>query len=125
MINIWVSTHSCAEKCHSKTALYVLSILSHAYKIIIDSGVGAPGHVREVVYGLNNIYKRFLSMLNTTVQMPGASSYDSQMEIHTSTKNTDINLAREFQKHISDPTRAHGLLDNGKDRKNASKGKCT
>ena len=39
--------------------------------------------------------------------------------------NTDICLSRGFQKHISDPTRAHGLLDHGKDRKCADKRKWT
>ena len=56
-------------------------------------------------------------MLMTTVQMPGASAYDSQMAIHNSTANTDIILAREFKEHLSDPTWAHGLLDHGKERK--------
>ena len=56
-----------------------------------------------------------------TVRLRGAADYDSQ----TSTANTDISLEREFQKHISDPTQAHGLLDHGKDRKRASKKKWT
>ena len=46
------------------------------------------------------------------------------MEMYASTENTDITLAREFQKHISDPTLAHGLLDYGEDRKIAIKRKC-
>ena len=59
----------------------------------------------------------------TNVQLPGAAAYDSQMEIHTSNVNTDTSLSREFQKHLSDPTRAHGLLYHGKDIKHASKRK--
>ena len=47
------------------------------------------------------------------------------MEIHTSTVNTDISLSREFQRYISDPTRANGLLDHGKDPKCDSKRKWT
>ena len=47
------------------------------------------------------------------------------MEMHTSTANTDINLAREFQRNISDPTWAHGLLDHVKDIKRSSKRKWT
>ena len=59
------------------------------------------------------------------MQLIGAAYYDSQMEIHTSTANIDVSLARESQKYISDPTWSHDLLDNGKDRKCASKQKCT
>ena len=61
----------------------------------------------------------------TTVQLTGAAAYDSQMVIHTSTANLDIILAREFQKNLSDPTRTHGLLDNIKGIKRASKVKWT
>ena len=62
-------------------------------------------------------------MLMKNVQLPGAEAYESQMEIHTSTANTEISLARKFQKHLSDPTQAHGLLYHGKGRKFASKRK--
>ena len=70
-------------------------MLAHAYNIIIDRGVGAPGHGREVVDGLNDTEKRLLSILITTVQMTGAEYYDSQTANLTSTENTYISLARE------------------------------
>ena len=59
------------------------------------------------------------------VQLPATSAYYSQVKMHTSTTNPDISLARGFQKHISNPTWAHGLLYHGKDRKYASKQKWT
>ena len=67
---------------------------AHAYNIITYRVFGALGHGREVVDGFNANEKRLLSILMTTVHLPGASSYDSQMEIQTSTANTDISLAR-------------------------------
>ena len=54
------------------TVLYLLSMLAHAYNIMINRGVGAPVHGREVVCGLNTINKTILSILMTTVQIPGA-----------------------------------------------------
>ena len=101
--------------------LYLLSMLAHAYNTIIDRGVGAPGHGREVVGGLSYTEKWFISILIITVQLPSAASCESQMAMHTSTSNTDISLAREFQKHLSDLTWEHGLLDLGKYVKCASK----
>ena len=50
-------------------------MLAHACNIIIDRGVGAPGHGREVVDVLNATDKKYISMLMTTVQLPGASAY--------------------------------------------------
>ena len=69
-------------------------MLAHAYNIIIDCGVGAPGHGREVVDGLNATDKGFISVLMKTLQLIGASDYDSQMVVHTSTVNTYISLAK-------------------------------
>ena len=58
-------------------------MFAHEYNIIIDSGVGAPVHDREVVGGFNAKNKRFLSMLMKTVQLPGVAEYDTQMAVHT------------------------------------------
>ena len=55
--------------------------------------------------------------------LPDAKAYESHTVMHTSTANTDISLEREFQKHLSDPTRANGLLGHGKYRTCASKRK--
>ena len=71
------------------------------------------------------LLKNLLSISMTTVQLPGIAAYDSHMEMHTSTENTEISLAREFQKHLSKPTWAHGFLDHGKDIKCISKQKWT
>ena len=53
MITLWVNTDGCAEQYWCATALLLLSMLAHAYNIMIDSGVGAPICGREVVDGLN------------------------------------------------------------------------
>ena len=122
---IWENTDFCSDQYHCATTLYLLPMLEHAYNIIIYRSVGDPGHGRDVIDGLNDTHKIFISMLMTTVQLTGAEDYESQMEVHTSTENKDISLAREFQKHLSDPTWAYGLLDHGKGRKLASKQKWT
>ena len=59
MSNMWENTDGCAEQFFCTTALYLLSMLAYEYKIIIDRGVGAPGHGREVVDGLNATKKAF------------------------------------------------------------------
>ena len=64
-------------------------------------------------------------MLTTNVQLPGAEDYESQMAMHTSTENIEISLASKLKKRLSDLTRAHGLLDHGKERKHAVKGSGT
>ena len=56
---IWENTDGCTDKYHCATALYLLSMIEHVYNIMIDRGVGAPGHGREVIAVLNapeNVY---------------------------------------------------------------------
>ena len=45
-------------------------MLSHRHNIIIDCGVGSPGHGREVIDGSKSTEKRFISMLMATAQLP-------------------------------------------------------
>ena len=55
--------------------MYLLSMLAQSYNIITYCGVGAPGHGREVVYGLNDTLKRLLSILTTNVQLRGEEAH--------------------------------------------------
>ena len=73
-----------------------MPILSQDFSIIIDRGISATGHVRELVYGLNAIEKRFLFKLISTVKLTGAKGYDTQVVMHTATCTSDISLASEF-----------------------------
>ena len=49
-------------------------MLSHAYNIAIDCGVGAPINFKDVVDGLNVTEKMVLTILMTTVQLSGAAT---------------------------------------------------
>ena len=69
-----------------------MSLLSHDFSVIIDHGISVPVHVREVLYGLNSIVKRFISQLISTVQFTGATSYDTQMVMHTGTRAYDVSF---------------------------------
>ena len=41
---IWENTDGCAEQYICASALYLISVMSHCYSIIIDRGISAPGH---------------------------------------------------------------------------------
>ena len=44
--------------------------MSKCYSIIIDRGINATGHGKEVVAGLNAIEKRYKYQLISNVQLP-------------------------------------------------------
>ena len=55
-----VNNYDRAEQYRCETALYLLSMLAHAYSIIIDCGIGVPVQARYVVDGLNDSEKKSL-----------------------------------------------------------------
>ena len=46
LITIWENTGGCAEQYKCASALYLMSVMSQCYSIIIDRGISAPGYVK-------------------------------------------------------------------------------
>ena len=71
------NTDGCAEQYICASALYLMSVMSKTYPIIIDRGISAPGHGKEVVDGLNAVDKRYIYQLISKVQLLGSVIFDS------------------------------------------------
>ena len=41
---VWENTDGCAEQYRCASPLYLISVMSQTYSIIIDRGISAPGH---------------------------------------------------------------------------------
>ena len=54
-----------------------MSVMHQCYSIIINRGISAPGHGKEVVDGLNDVNKRYIYQLMSTVQLPVSNIFDS------------------------------------------------
>ena len=74
-----------------------MSLMSQCYSIIVDRGISAPWHGKEVLYVLNAVDKRYIYQLMSTFQLNGSIRFDSQIKIHTGTKKDYVSLAKEFQ----------------------------
>ena len=90
---IWENTNGCSKQYRCASVLYLMSVTSQCYSIIIDRGISAPGHVKEVVYGLNDVYKRYIYQLMSTVQLHRSKIFDSQIQMHTRTQKYNVSLA--------------------------------
>ena len=77
-------------------------MISQCYFIIIDRGISAPGHGKEVVDGINAVDKRYIYQLMSKVQLPGSVIFDSQIKMHTGTENKYVSLAKEFKDHLEE-----------------------
>ena len=52
---IWGNNDGLAEQYICVSALYLMSVISQCYSVIIDPGIIAPGHIKNLVGGLNYI----------------------------------------------------------------------
>ena len=77
-----------------------MSVILQCYSVIIDCGISAYGHGKEVVYGLNAIEKSYIHKLMSNVQLPGSNIFDSQILMHPFTQNNDVSMDKEFHKHL-------------------------
>ena len=68
--------------------------MSQCYSIIIDQCISAPGNDKEVVYGLNNVDKRYIYQLMFAVQLTRSNIFDYQMQMHTGNQKYDVSLAK-------------------------------
>ena len=78
-----------------------MSILSHAFNIIIDSEISAQVHRIEVVDGINVTDKGLIFHLMATEQLPDIQIFDTQIEMNTSKHNNGVSLVQQLSKNLS------------------------
>ena len=74
---IWGNTDVFAEQYRCASALYLMSVISQTFYLIIDRGISAPGNGKEVVNVLNAVDKRYIYQLMSKVQLPGSIRFYS------------------------------------------------
>ena len=73
-----------------------MSVMLHCYSIIINKGISAPVHLKEVVDGINAIAKRYIYQLMSNVQLLVSKTFDSHIIMHSCTPKNDANMAKQF-----------------------------
>ena len=61
--------------------------MSQFYSVIIYWGISALGHVKEVIYGINAIDKRYINKLMSNFQLNGSKWFDYQIHMQNITEN--------------------------------------
>ena len=77
---------------------------------IIDRGISAPGHGKEVFDGFNYVDKSYIYQFMSKVQLPGSVRFDSQIKMHTGTENKDVSLAQEFKNNLEEKQRQNDAI---------------
>ena len=60
MSTVLEDTDRCAKQYRCALAIYLMTVFSSSYGIIMDRAINAPGHGNNVVDGLNTTDKRYL-----------------------------------------------------------------
>ena len=57
---VWEDTDGCAKQYRWALSIYLMTVLSSSYGIIMDHAINAPGHLKNVFDVLNATDKRYL-----------------------------------------------------------------
>ena len=82
---IWGNTDGCAEQYRCASALYLMSVVSQCYSVIIYCVIIAHGHIKEIVDGLKYIDKHYIYQLLSNVQLTGSKTFYLQIIMHSCT----------------------------------------
>ena len=99
--------------------------MSQCYSIIIERGLSAPGHGKEVVDGLNAVGKCYIYQLMSKVKLPGSVRFDSHIKMHTGTEDKDVSLAKYFKDNLEEEHCQNGSIDQGNSGKRFMESKWT
>ena len=92
MSTICGNNDGCADQYICTTILYLISVLSQRHSIIFDWGISTPGNGKEVVDGLNAIYKGYMYQSMSTVKLTGSKIFEKQILMHSCTPKKDVSL---------------------------------
>ena len=107
------NTDGCAAQYRSANALYLISLLAVAYGLVIDRAVGAPGHGKDLVDGLNAVDKRFLQEMMKRLGLAD-KEIANRMDPVVMEKGVLKSLAELCLKACSNKNRKEGVKSAGK-----------
>ena len=91
---IWENTDGCAEQYICASALYLMSVMSQCYLVIIDRGIIAPRNGKDFLSGINVVDKRYIYQLMSNVTLSESNIFYSEMKMHTGNQKYDVSLAQ-------------------------------
>ena len=71
------NTNGCAKQYRCASEIYLMSVISQCYSIIIDWDLHAFGHGKEVVDGINDGDKCYIYYIRSTVELTISNRFDS------------------------------------------------
>jgi hypothetical protein len=107
-------TDGCAKKRRSASALSLLSLIAAIYGVVCNRAIGAPGHGKDKVDGLNAADKRFIVEKMKLVSTPEANESSERTAPKVMVEGLSKSVAEEAARLCSDATRITGVKSDGK-----------
>ena len=112
-MTLYDDTDGCGKQYRCGTALYLLSVLACTFGIVIDRAIGAPGHGKDIVDGLNATDKVYLRKKMCMIGTPEAKDSECRMAAHSMIGDAKMSLADEAKRLCEDPKRVSGVKAEG------------
>jgi hypothetical protein len=116
---VFDDTDGCSKQYRSGTALFLLTLLAVTHGVIIDRAVGAPGHGKDEVDGLNAVDKQFIAKKMSQATMPEDNDDDTTQRINPEAmvETSSKSIAKEAARLCRNENRIRGVKSEGKYRK--------
>ena len=102
-------TDGCAKQYRSGNALFLLNIFSLKYHIVIDRAVGAPGHGKSIIDGLNAVDKHYLRKVMCMSGSTKSDDLEIRMKMYAITQNSTLSFAEECARLCGLESRRFGV----------------
>jgi hypothetical protein len=113
------NTDGCAKQYRCATAIHLLSMLATEFNITINRSVGAPGHGKDLVDGLNACDKQYLKKMMMRITLPGneQSATEEKKIIPYSVKEREFASIAEEAARLCSLDRSEGAKGDRKNKK--------
>ena len=102
-------TDGCAKQYRSGNALFMMNIMSLKYDIVIDRAIGAPGHGKSIIDGLNAVDKHYLKKVMCMSGSTRADNIETRMSMYAMTKDSTLSFAEECARLCGLESRKYGV----------------
>jgi hypothetical protein len=120
---VYDATDGCGKQYRSATTLFLLSLIATEFDLTMDRAIGAPGHGKDIVDGLNATDKMYLKKQMCMIGTPESNDSQKRMEAHSMTETASLSLAEECARLCSRRERAEGVKGDVKLKKREEKAK--
>ena len=93
MLIVWGDTNGCSKQYRCALDIYLITVLSSSYGIIMDRKINSPGHMKYVVDGINAMDKCYLEEEIELINKLGSKNTTNIGILTSDSKDVSIKFA--------------------------------